>query len=63
MGLLGDFGKAIVDEAKGKVERYNKYLEDLEYYDDERLMKVYRNSSGERKLAAAELLKRRGYGN
>ena len=45
-----------------KIERYEKYKENFSEFDDKRLIKRYRTSTGDEKRACMEILKERGYG-
>lgn len=61
--FLGNIAKEAVDSLKERAEKIERYKESLDRYDDKRLIKEYKSSSGDRKLAAGLLLKERGYGN
>lgn len=62
-----DFCKSAVEYAaeknqKFQQEYYNQY-ERLDRLDDDALKRKFKSSSGAKKMAAASLLKERGYGN
>lgn len=66
MGFL-DFCKSAVEYAAEKNQKlqqeYDNQYERLDRLDDEALKRNFKSSSGAKKLAAASLLKERGYGN
>ena len=65
MGFL-DFCKSAVEFAAEKNQKmqqdYDKYYDRMDRLDDEALKRKYKSSSGIQKVAAASLLKERGYG-
>ena len=73
MGFGDFFNKAVkvgVSYAQSELESVQRKMEQIERYkeqyrgcSDEELVEKYRNSSGERKIACAKLLKERGYGS
>lgn len=54
--------KSVADSAKQKVERINMYKERYDTLDDAALIKKFKNSSGEQRMACIMLLRERGYG-
>lgn len=54
--------KSVADSAKQKVERINMYKERYDTLDDAALIKKFKSSSGEQRMACAMLLRERGYG-
>lgn len=54
--------KSVADSAKQKVERINMYKERYDVLDDAALIKKFKSSSGEQRMACAMLLRERGYG-
>lgn len=66
MGLfdvLKSGANAVMDSVAKKQEAINRYKARLESEDDDSLKRIFKNSSGEKKLAAGILLRERGYGN
>lgn len=61
--VIKDIGKDILDSAKERQERILHYKEMFADYNDERLFRKYKSSTGEAKIACGLLLKERGYGN
>lgn len=61
--VMKDIGKGILDNVKEKQERILRYKDLFVDYDDERLYRKYKSSTGEVKIACGMLLKERGYGN
>ena len=48
---------------QAKMERIERYKEQYDRLDDEHLIRKYKSSTGEQKMACAMLLKERGYGS
>ena len=64
MGFWETVGAAGVAAYKGleaKGEKIRNYKEQFERYDDERLLRMSKSSSGDRRIAVLMLLKERGY--
>lgn len=57
---LAQKGKEKLQE---KYDHINEIKNHLEGYEDEKLYRIFRTSSGDMKIAAGLLLKERGYGN
>ena len=67
--VAGKVGRYIGSEINNAAEKAQKmqqdvemYMDRYESYSDEDLMQIYRRERGERKIAAGQLLKQRGYG-
>jgi len=71
---FGDFAKkaakaglgavqAGADAMQAKMERIERYKEQYDRLDDKHLIRKYKSSTGEQKMACAMLLKERGYGS
>ena len=54
--------KSVADSAKQKVERINMYKERYDTLDNAALIKKFKSSSGEQRMACIMLLRERGYG-
>lgn len=52
-----------IEDVEKKKENIQSYKEQYKRFDDERLLREYKRSSGERRIACAMLLKERGYRN
>lgn len=65
MGFFDELGKSIGNDIKKKNERLREYQERARDMSDERLIREFKNSSGDmmKKLAYGQELKNRGYGN
>ena len=55
-------GNAILESVQNQQESIMHYKELCDRYDDERLLKQYKSSTGDRKIACGMLLRERGYG-
>ena len=62
MGLLKSVGSAILKDAQRKTERMNDTEYNASRWDDETLIKRFKNASGPEKMGYAKELKNRGYG-
>lgn len=63
MGILNGIVNKLSEMAKARnqeIERYKRMYKD---YDDERLIRRFKESSGNQKCAILQLLRERGYGN
>lgn len=58
-----DVVQTTAENAKAKMERIESYKARFESLDDRELMRKYKSTSGEQRMACAMLLKERGYGN
>lgn len=65
MGFFDELGKSIGNDIKKKNERLREYQERAQDMSDERLIREFKNSSGDmiKRMAYAQELKKRGYGN
>lgn len=61
--FLKGVASAAVDHAVETKKRIDNHVTQLEYKSDEEVIRIFKSSSGERKLAASKVLKSRGYGN
>ncbi|WP_288935553.1 hypothetical protein [uncultured Acidaminococcus sp.] len=62
--VAGTVVREAADSLERKQQRIQDYMDRYDYYDDERLIQIYRDehTGYERRTAAARLLKQRGYG-
>lgn len=58
--LLGSVGSAVSKGISEKNQRIQEYKDKLDYYDTDRLIREYKHSSGDKRLAVMMLLKERG---
>lgn len=58
--LLGSVGSAVSKSISEKNQRIQEYKERLDFYDTDRLIRDYKHSSGDKRLAILMLLKERG---
>lgn len=58
-----DVVQTTAENARAKMERIERYKARFESLDDRELIRKYKSTSGEQKMACAMLLKERGYGN
>ena len=58
-----DVVQTTAENAKAKMERIESYKARFESLDDRELMRKYKSTSGEQRMACAMLLNERGYGN
>ena len=56
-------GNAAYKTMQENMEQIERYKEQYDSLDDEQLIKRYKSSSGDQKMACAMLLKERGYGS
>ena len=49
------------EKAQSRQETIQRYKERFETYDDEKLLRMHRNSSGYIRIACGQILKERGY--
>ena len=60
---LKKVGSAAYGSVAEQAREIQEYMDKYDCYDDERLQKLYRSSSGNKKIAIANLLRQRGYGD
>ena len=58
-----DVVQTTAEQAQAKMQRVERYKAQFESLDDRELIRKYKTTSGEQKMACAMLLKERGYGN
>ena len=54
-------GTAARQGAERKMENIQRYMDEYERCDDERLLRLCRSASGDKKIAILKILKNRGY--
>ena len=58
----GTIAKGVANKVKETSDEINLLKEEYREYDDERLKRQWKNSTGLKKAAAAAILRERGYG-
>jgi len=56
-------GSAAYGSATERARKIQEYMDKYDCYDDDRLKDLYRNSTGDKKIAITKLLRQRGYGD
>ena len=60
--VAGTIANGVVNKVKETNDEMNLLKEEYREYDDERLKRQWKNSSGLKKAAAGAILRERGYG-
>jgi len=61
--VVGDIGKGLLNEVKETGAKANSLKDEYQDYSDERLKRLVKDGSTAEKMAAASVLKQRGYGS
>lgn len=63
LGKAAQFGMAVAEQAQAKKDSIERYKSEYDLLNDKELIRKYKSTSGDQKMACAMLLKERGYSN